>query len=152
MSDIKIISDNGLNFIVNEEGCILHPYLDSVGIPTIGIGNTSYESGRLVKITDPPITKERALSLFKNILHYYENAVSDYVISGINQNQFDSLVSLAYNIGTNAFKKSTVLRLVNQNPSDTEIAAAFKMWQNAGEKKGILLARRNREAQLYFSV
>jgi lysozyme len=72
---IKSISPKGLRFIIHEEGCILHPYLDSVRIPTIGVGNTYYVGGRRVTMQDPPITQEYADFLFKNILLTYEKYV-----------------------------------------------------------------------------
>ena len=148
--EIKNISRKGLLFIGKEEGCILKPYLDAVGVPTIGYGNTYYENGVRVTMKDPAITKERALSLFLNTLSFYEKGVWSNTRDDINQNQFDALVSLTYNIGVNAFKGSTVLRLVNKNPADLKITNAFKMWKNAGGKP-ILLNRRIREANLYFS-
>jgi lysozyme len=100
-------------------------------------------------MTDPAITEFRALQLFKNVLKTYELAVYSSTRDDINQNQFDSLVSLAFNIGTGAFKKSTLLKKVNANPNDPTIGAAFEMWKNAGGKP-ILLNRRKREYQLYI--
>lgn len=148
--EIRHLSKKGLEFIGKEEGCRLKPYLDSVGIPTIGYGNTYYENEVRVTMSDPPISKDRALSLFLNTLSFYEKGVWSNTRDDINQHQFDALVSLAYNIGVNAFKSSTVLRLVNKNPNDAKITDAFKMWKNAG-RKPILLNRRIREAKLYFS-
>lgn len=146
---IKQVSPNGLKFIAKEEGCVLKPYKDSVGIPTIGVGCTYYESGERVKMTDSPISEVRALQLFKNLLKTYELAVYASTRDDINQNQFDALVSLCFNIGTGAFKKSTLLKKVNSNPNDPAIGAAFEMWKNAGGKP-ILLNRRKREYQLYI--
>ena len=59
--EIKQASQEGIDFLMNEEGCVLHPYKDQVGISTIGIGNTYYEDGTRVKMTDAPITKDRAI-------------------------------------------------------------------------------------------
>lgn len=146
--EIKEVSKNGLKFIAKEEGMVLKPYKCSAGVPTIGIGSTYYENGVKVKMTDAPITEFRALQLFKNVLKTYELAVYSYTRDDINQNQFDALVSLAFNIGTGAFKKSTLLKKVNANPNDPTIGAAFEMWKNAGGKP-ILLNRRKREYKLY---
>ncbi len=60
MEDIKFLDKTGIAFLAQNEGEILHPYKDSVGIPTIGIGCTYYENGTRVKMTDPPITRERS--------------------------------------------------------------------------------------------
>lgn len=147
--EIKKVSKNGLDFIAKEEGVILKPYKCSAGVPTIGIGSTYYEDGSKVKMTDGPITKERAISLFLNVLKHYEMCVYTSTRDDINQNQFDSLVSLTYNIGTNAFKKSTLLKRVNSKASNESIEQAFLMWKNASGKP-ILLNRRKREYALYI--
>lgn len=150
MTEIKNMSSAGIDFLIKEEGCILHPYKDSVGIPTIGVGATYYENGKRVTMADPPITKERAKTLFMNLLQHYEKAVWSFTRDDINQNQFDALVSLCYNIGVGAFKGSTVVKRVNADPADPQIHNAFLMWKNAGGKP-ILLGRRKRESALYFS-
>lgn len=137
----------GIDFLIKEEGLRLKPYLDSKGIPTIGIGNTYYENGKRVTMKDPAITKEQAVQLFKSILVFYEIAVWSVTRDDINQNQFNALTSLCYNIGVNAFKGSTVVRLLNKNPNNPKIAAAFEMWRNPK----VLLGRRKREHKLYFS-
>lgn len=154
--EIKSVDNKGIEFIVHEEGIILHPYLDSAGIPTIGVGCTYYEDGTRVKMTDPAITRERAIFLFKTVLKNYETTVWSVTRDDISQNQFNALVSICFNIGvgnpegTTGFKGSTLLKRVNANPNDPSITEAFKMWRNAGGKP-ILLGRRIREAKLYFS-
>lgn len=153
MAEIKQMSENGINFLSElEGGMYLHPYLDIRKIPTISVGVTYWEDGTKVRITDSPITLERATSLFRNTLSYYETSVYSVTRDDINQNQFDSLVCIAFNIGVQHFKDSTLLRLVNENPNNPEITQAFEMWKNAGEFKGILLPRRKKEATLYFTV
>lgn len=151
MTEIKQMDDHGIDFLINEEGLILHPYKDSVGIPTIGVGCTYYENGQRVTMADPTITKERAIQLFRNLLKNYERTVWSITRDDITQNMFNALTSLCFNIGVAAFKGSTVVRLVNVNPKDPGISKAFEMWRNAGGKP-ILLARRKREAKLYFTA
>lgn len=147
--EIKKVSKNGMDFIAREEGVVLKPYKCSAGVPTIGIGSTYYEDGSKVKMTDGPITRERAYVLFENVLKQYEMCVYTSTRDDINQNQFDALVSLTYNIGTNAFKKSTLVKRVNKDPMGADVEAAFLMWKNAGGKP-ILLNRRKREYALYI--
>ena len=146
-TEIKQISDNGLKFLMNNEGVVLKPYLDTKGIPTIGVGNTFYEDGSKVKMTDPPITEKRAMELFRWILKQYELAVYSNTRDDINQNQFDSLVSFTYNVGVNAFKNSTLLKRINANASQQSITNAFMMWNKPKE----IIGRRKREVDLYFS-
>lgn len=159
MEEIKRLSRNGLSFLTNEEGgIILHPYLDSAGIPTISAGCTYYANGKRVTMQDPDITLTQAIKLFMGVITHYEKTVWSLTRDDINQNMFDSLVSLTFNIGVEGFKTSTVLKRVNLNPNDPLIKPAFLMWnkitdQNTGKlivSKG-LKARRQREADLYFS-
>jgi len=149
MAEIKKTSRVGLDFIAQEEGLRLKPYKCSAGVPTIGIGSTYYEDGSKVKMTDAPITKERAYVLFENVLKHFEMCVYTCTRDDINQNQFDALVSLAFNIGTGALKKSTLIKRVNKDPKGSDIEGAFLMWKNAGGKP-ILLNRRKREYALYI--
>lgn len=143
------LSKKGLDFIAQEEGLRLNAYQDQVGVWTIGYGSTFYEDGTKVKKGDK-ITKERALNLFANITKVFEDGVNRVVKSKLNQNQFDALVSIAFNIGLGAFSGSTLLKRVNANPNDPNIRTQFEAWRNAGGKP-ILLKRRKREADMYFT-
>jgi len=148
---ITKIDANGIKLITDWEGLKLKPYLCSANVPTIGYGSTRYENGNKVKLTDAPITKERALELFKNTLHTYERDVDALVRDDINQNQFNALVSFAYNLGTTALRNSTLLKKVNLNPNDKTIANEFVKWVNAGGRRiQGLVNRRNAEVVMYY--
>lgn len=145
------ISNEGVNLIKKFEGLSLKPYLCPAKIPTIGYGNTFYEDGRKVKMTDQPITEERATELLRNSLKSFEQYVDSYCVDTITQQQFDALVSFAYNLGPANLKSSTLLKKVNTNPNDETIRGEFMKWVKAGGKtlKG-LVRRREAEADLYF--
>ena len=148
---ITKIDANGIKLITDWEGLKLKPYLCSANVPTIGYGSTRYENGNKVKLTDAPITKERALELFKNTLHTYERDVDALARDDINQNQFNALVSFAYNLGTTALRNSTLLKKVNLNPNDKTIANEFVKWVKAGGRRVQgLVNRRNAEVVMYY--
>jgi lysozyme len=155
MTKITKIGPNGLALIKKFEGFSSKPYNDpaSGGLPiTIGWGSTRYADGTKVTLKDPAITKEQADILFLQTIKQYELAVDAFCRDDINQNQFDSLVSFAYNLGVNALKTSTLLKKVNANPNDVVgIAQQFNKWVNANGKplKGLIL-RRAEEAELFF--
>ena len=146
------ISQKGIDLIKNFEGLKLKPYLCSAGVPTIGYGNTFYETGKKVTLNDPQITEKRAEELLAHLLVSFEKYVDSYCRDDISQNQFDALVSFAYNLGPNSLKASTLLKKVNANPTDPTIKAEFLKWTKAGGRvlKGLVL-RREAEAALYFS-
>lgn len=144
----------GVNLVKKFEGFSAKPYPDpgTGGVPfTIGFGSTYYEDGRKVTMADPPITEERATKLLMNMLEHYERGVDSMCRDDITQNQFDALVSFAYNVGLNALKSSTLLKKLNLNPNDPTIRDEFLRWNKAAGRvlKG-LTKRRTEEANLYF--
>ena len=149
---ITKISNLGLELIKKYEGFKAKAYLCPANVPTTGFGSTYYEDGTKVKLTDPPITKERATELLEALLVSYERSVDSYCVDTINQNQFDALCSFAYNCGVGNLKSSTLLKKVNKNPNDPTIKDEFLKWNKGGGKVLTgLTKRRIEEAQLYFS-
>jgi lysozyme len=146
------ISQGGLELIKYFEKLKLDAYLDSGGVPTIGFGNTFYPDGKKVKLGQS-ITREYADAMFATIAGRVSNEVDKLVTSDLRQNQFDSLVSFAYNVGTGekGFGGSTLLKLVNKNPNDPEIRTQFMRWikDNGKVEKGLII-RRGKEADYYF--
>lgn len=145
------LSQKGKDLIMQFEGLKLSAYQDSVGIWTIGYGNTFYEDGTAVKKGDV-ITHNRAIKLFNLIVKRFEVGVDELVTSLINQNQFDALVCLAYNIGIGNFKSSSLLKMVNKSPNDNTIYLQFLRWNKAkGQVIEGLTRRRMAESNLYKS-
>ena len=88
-------SQNGINLIKQFEGCRLKAYKCAAGVPTIGYGHTAG-----VKMGQT-ITQVQAESYLKDDLMKYETKVMKYNDKyRFNQNEFDALVSFAYNIGS----------------------------------------------------
>jgi lysozyme len=149
---ITKISNLGLELIKKYEGFKAKAYLCPANVITIGYGSTYYENGTKVKLTDSPITQERATELLEALLVSYERSVDSYCVDTINQNQFDALCSFAYNCGVGNLKSSTLLKKVNKNPNDPTIKDEFLKWNKGGGKVlSGLTKRRIEEAQLYFS-
>lgn len=147
-----ILDNKGYLLITNHEGLRLKPYLCPAKIPTIGYGNTYYTDGKRVTLLDKEITKQQAFDMFKEVANRFAKRVDALVTSNINQNQFNALVSFAYNVGTGNFASSTLLKKVNRNPDDLSIKDEFLRWNKAGGKViNGLTNRRNEEADLYFS-
>ena len=145
------LSTNGFKLLGELEGIVLKPYRDSVGIPTIGIGSTYYEDGTKVRMTDKPITTERAIQLAKNVVKTFELKVNQVILLPMTQNQFDAMVLLCYNIGKSGFARSSVVK--NFNAGNLQKAAdSFLLWNKAGGRvvQG-LVNRRNKERSLFLS-
>jgi len=129
---LKTVSTAGINLICSFEGLRLNAYDDGVGVWTIGFGTTIYPNGIKVKKGDT-CTEAQAKAYMAHDLKKFESAVNSAVTVPINQNQFDALVSLAYNIGTSGFKNSTLVKKLNAG--DIRGAAAqFDVWNKGGGK------------------
>lgn len=130
IDSVKRVSNSGINLICGFEGLKLKAYDDGVGVWTIGFGTTIYPNGIKVKKGDT-CTEAQAKAYMAHDLKKFESAVNSAVTVPINQNQFDALVSLSYNIGTGAFKKSTLLKKLNEE--DYKGASAqFAVWNKGG--------------------
>jgi len=140
------LDDNGHDELHKREGLKLKPYLDTQGIPTIAMGNTYYLDGKKVKMQDKPLTIREAYKLGRVTSDNFAKQVNALLTKEVTQNQFNALVSLAYNIGIPRFKTSTVLKRVNANPNDPTIKNAFMMWTKNKE----LIGRRKSEVEQYF--
>ena len=151
------LSDHGEAVIKNFEGLRLDAYRDSAGIWTIGYGSTSYHDGKTIKPGDKLADEVQADALFRNTLGQYENAVNSFVKVPLTQNQFDALVSFAYNEGTGALEESTLLHKLNEKDYPAT-ADQFLVWDKitdpqTGEKKVLdaLVKRRTQERQLFLT-
>lgn len=140
------ISTNGIDLICSFEGLRLKAYDDGVGVWTIGYGTTVI-NGTKVKKGDT-CTVDQAKSYMASDLKQFESAVNQTKVP-LNQNQYDALVSLAYNIGVGAFLSSTLFKKLNAK--DYKGAAEqFDRWNRAGGKvmRG-LTNRRAKERKLF---
>lgn len=148
-TDEMHVSPSGVDLICNFEGLRLKAYDDGVGVWTIGFGTTKYPNGIRVKKGDT-CTLDQAKAYMQNDLKSFEQTVNNTVKVPLNQNQFDALVSLAYNIGSTAFKNSTLVRQLNEG--NYKVAAnQFNVWVNAGGKRMQgLVNRRAAERTLFL--
>ena len=146
------LDNRGYMMICEFEGFSAKPYLCPAKLATIGYGNTFYRDGKKVTMVDPPITKIEAFDMFKDIADKFAKKVSSCVKTPIKQNQFNSLVSFAYNVGVANFMNSTLLKRVNANHNDLDIRTQFLRWDKVGTKKlSGLTKRRIYEADNYFA-
>lgn len=164
MAEVKIYTgEKGLESIRKEEALVKTAYWDVDGW-AIGYGSKKLLDNSPVK-KDSVITEEEGEQLLiKRLFEEFEPAVieglGDKFPNGITQNQFDALISLAYNIGVR-IKTSSLMTEVRKNPNNfSVIEQKFYEWRNSKRKhddnpKGelkpdpVLIKRRKREFELY---
>jgi lysozyme len=144
------INAEGVGLIKDFEGLRLEAYRCPAGIWTIGYGHTDGVA------KGDKITRAQADAYLASDLQSFAAAVRNACKVKPNPNQLAAMASLAFNIGTGAFQKSTVLK--RHNAGDTAAASrAFGMWNKAtvdGKKVVMpgLVSRRAREAALYLKA
>jgi lysozyme len=122
-----------LILIKEREGLRLEAYKDSGGRLTIGYGHAG-------KVTPGMrITLAEAERLFRRDIERTERYVKSQLRVPVNQNEFSALVALAYNIGTDAFRRSSILAELNEGDRN-EAADAFLLWNKIRHDDGSLIA------------
>ncbi|WP_187373074.1 lysozyme [Vibrio cholerae] len=154
-----VFSSNGMALLREIEELRLIPYDDQTGKSissyvegaTIGYGYlipknewSIYKNG---------ITKEIAEELFLRKVPRFQENVQSKIKVDINQNQFDALVLLCYNIGEGNFNSSSVLKLVNGGSAPVygnNIDNAWLAWNKSqGKVMQGLIKRRKCELNVY---
>lgn len=146
------ISQRGLDLIKRFEGLRLRSYLCPAGVWTIGYGSTGPHVHRNMVITE-----SEAEQLLQRDLVRFENGVLSALSPSVPlQEEFDAMVSLAFNIGIGAFARSSVCRLYKAGRI-AESANAFSMWTKARVNGRLtvlpgLVTRRSAEKALFLSA
>ena len=132
----------GRNLISHFEGCRLDSYLCPAGVWTIGVGHTGPDV-----VSDMHITQSTADQLLAQDLERFEKAVVDLINVPLDQCEFDSLVSFAFNCGAGALSESTLRRRLNAGEEKARVfAEELPRWTNNGLAG--LVRRRDAEVRL----
>lgn len=121
------------------EGYSSTPYICPAGYPTIGWGSTRYDNGRLVQLSDAPITKDYANELlYRDLENFFAATVK--LCPGVvtDARRAAALVDFVYNLGPARLKASTLRRRVNAGDWQ-EAKTELMRWANGRDPKtGIL--------------
>ena len=133
-----------LNKIIEFEGCKLTAYKCPAGVWTIGVGHTKgVKQGQT-------ITKAQAMTLLKGDLLPCENYVNNLGVCKT-QGEFDAIVDFAFNLGTAALGRSTLLKYIRAKKPEQYIREEFAKWVNSkGMRLKGLVIRRQWEADRYY--
>lgn len=145
---IRKINSDGLKLIQEFEGLRLTAYADIGGVATIGWGNTSSVTKADVQ-KKKTIEKAEAERLLKADVSGFEKAVDTLVKVPLSDNQFAALVSFSFNVGSAAFGKSTLLKLLNAGDYKSA-AAQFARWNKVNTKTVAGLTRRRTAERALF--
>jgi lysozyme len=140
-----------VDLIKEFEGFRANAYRDAVGIWTIGYGTTAMAGVGIKPAMGMTISQSDAEAYLCATLNKFAVQIAPAITAPINENEFGAFVSLAYNIGPGAFKKSSALREFNAG-NKKKAADAILLWNKAGGKvlRG-LTRRREAERKLFLT-
>jgi lysozyme len=134
------ITLEALTLIKHFEGFYPKPYLDPVGIPTIGIGTISYPNGQKVKLTDSPITEEKAYEYLMFEISEKADQIHNFLTKSsvlLSDQQYSALVSFAYNCGCGPILDSgRSMHEAIKSDNIMKIADCFLIYNKATKKFG----------------
>jgi lysozyme len=148
----RTLSEAGAEFIADFEGFRADLYEDSAGHCTIGFGHQVHQGkcdGSEPKEFRDGITRKRALRLLRDDAETAGDEINRSVEVPLKQTQFDALVSFVFNVGTGAFRDSTLLKRLN-NGKYEDVPKQLNRWVfSGGEKLESLEKRRRAEGRLF---
>lgn len=155
----QTMSARGRSMLIELEGSRSHAYRDVAGFLTIGVGHMltrdELSSGKMIvgagwgwiRWRDGLSADQIEVLLSEKDIRESEDTVNRYVTPMLSQNQFDALVSFAFNVGSRAFQNSTLVRRINTGNRE-DVPAQFRRWIYAGgETHDGLVARRETEVE-----
>lgn len=144
------VSPEGLAFLRSEEGCVLRPYKDALGYPTIGVGHRILPGEAFAG----GITEAGALDLLaRDVAPCLASIARNCPGVELGQHQVDALVSWLFNCGAAALDKSAIRAALNEGRMG-DVPRLLEAWSKGvvGGKLDVvpfLLARRRREGALF---
>lgn len=138
------------------EGFRTRPYICPAGVPTIGYGTTAYPSGRKVRLTDPPVTRETAETY---LMHELRTVCAPGVtrlcpvlfrlgMETGDWSRFNAICDFTFNLGVGRLQTSTLRKRINEENWDAARTELMRWVWGGGRVLPGLVKRRAAEAQL----
>jgi lysozyme len=132
-ANLLVVSALAVAAFVGYEGYSSRAYDDGVGVQTVGFGSTRHLDGTPVKAGDTVTPQRAVVMLARDADRIWREAARCIGEVPLYQHEVDAYASLAYNIGSDAFCRSTIVKKLKQNPPDYAGACeAIRRWNRAG--------------------
>lgn len=137
-------SENGLKLIKHFEGVHTKPYRCPAGLWTVGVGHLIGNGISLPDSWNRTFTIGEVDALLANDIKKFELGVERYINVELTQNQFDALVSFAFNLGNGTLQRSTLRSKLNRGNKEAALNTWLK-YNKAGGKvlRGLDLDRKS---------
>ena len=130
----------------------MKPYICPAGVPTIGVGATTYEDGSKVKMSDPPLSEQRVDQLLEfHAQAYLDAAVKLSLVLADRPESHVAIGDFAFNLGTTRYKASTLRKRVEAEDWEGAADEMMKWVWGGGKKLPGLVKRRTVDANLLLT-
>lgn len=147
-------SAQGIDLILAEEGFSPKPYFDDKRDTarieySIGYGHQIKPDEE--HLLTAKISREKGREIFEKDLKHFEKIVKGWLKKNLNQNEFDAIVTFAYNTPKGALE---VIKLINAGRPESEVLAKWRKYvywkaQDAKKPWPALVKRREKEIALF---
>jgi lysozyme len=144
-------SQQGLKLIERFEGLSLTPYKDCIGLYTIGVGHLIGDGRSLPSSWNRTLTVNECYELLASDVTKFELGIARYITAKLTQNQFDALVSFAFNLGLGTLQRSSLRQKLNRGDQEGAIKTWLKYNMAGGQVVKGLNLRRKAEVSLFLS-
>jgi lysozyme len=138
------MTPRGRQLLTDREGKRLKAYLDTKGIPTIGVGHTSAAGPPDVEM-GMTITDEECDEILGRDLAKFEAVLDEALDEEVADHEYDALLSIMFNVGTQ-FATSTAIKRLNEGDRPG-CAEAIMMWNKPPE----IIGRRKTEQRQFLT-
>jgi lysozyme len=152
MWDGKTLPAQARQLIEIGEACVLRPYLDSTGVPTIGWGSTTMPDGERVTMHARALTQAEADAMLDRQLEAETQAVASAITVAIPESAAAALVDFSHNLGLHALTGSMIRTMILGGRCDLA-ADQLGCWVMAGGRIDLgLMRRREMERRVWVGA
>jgi lysozyme len=137
--------------LAHHEGVRQKPYKCPAGLWTVGVGHLIGDGKSLPDSWNRKFSLEEVYAILASDVRKFELGVERYINVGLTQNQFDALVSFAFNLGLGTLQRSTLRAKLNRLDYQGAIESLLKYNKAGGKVLKGLDKRRKDEASLFMS-
>jgi lysozyme len=145
------VSKQCLEMLAHHEGVRQKPYRCPAGLWTVGVGHLIGDGLTLPDSWNRTFSLEEVYAILAEDVRKFERGVGRYINVQLTQNQFDALVSFAFNLGLGTLQRSTLRAKLNRGDKAGAIESLLKYNKAGGKVLRGLDNRRKDEAALFLS-
>lgn len=142
-------SEKCLKMLAHHEGVRKKPYKCPAGLWTVGVGHLIGDGKSLPDSWNRTFTLEEVYAILAKDVERFERGVSRLITYPLSQNEYDAIISFAFNLGLGCLQRSTLRSALNRGDKVAAIESLLKYNKAGGKVLKGLDNRRKDEAAMF---